>query len=110
MIYLKTIHLRWPQPVRLSREALGPKLLGQRGRKRQPPVTGDLPWRAVGPIARPRQGGPSHVLGASRRSIPFGETEKGETAGPAPQTIGAAERWLTALPALISPRRIPSND
>jgi hypothetical protein len=31
------------------REAPGPTLLGPRARKRQPLVTGDLPWRAPDP-------------------------------------------------------------
>jgi hypothetical protein len=31
------------------REAPGPALLGPRARKRQPLVTGDLPWRAPNP-------------------------------------------------------------
>ena len=31
------------------REAPGPTSLGQRARKRQPLVTGDLPWRAADP-------------------------------------------------------------
>src|ERR687897_837086 len=31
------------------REAPGPTLLGPRARKRQPLVTGDLPWRAPNP-------------------------------------------------------------
>jgi hypothetical protein len=49
------------------REAPGPTLLGQRARKRQPLVTGDLPWRAADPgfgfANRRRSAG-----GASRRS------------------------------------------
>ena len=61
-IYLVTGHLRRAATgVAVAggverREALGPTSLGQRARKRQPLVTGDLPWRAVGPIARLRQG------------------------------------------------------
>ena len=60
------------------REAPGPALLGQRARKRQPLVTGDLPWRAADPefgfANRRRSAG-----GASRRSNPlFGEKEKGK--------------------------------
>src|SRR5262245_54617927 len=51
------------------REAPGPTLLGPRARKRQPLVTGDLPWRAPDPVIwvrhRRRSAG-----GASRRSNP----------------------------------------
>src|SRR5687767_7042464 len=63
------------------REAPGPTLLGQRARKRQPLVTGDLPWRAADPgfgfANRRRSAG-----GASRRSIASFERDgKRETAG-----------------------------
>jgi hypothetical protein len=64
------------------REAPGPTLLGPRARKRQPLVTGDLPWRAPNPGFgfgnRRRSAG-----GASRRSIPLlGKRKKGN-GGPA---------------------------
>jgi hypothetical protein len=64
------------------REALGPTLLGQRARKRQPLVTGDLPWRAADPgfgfANRRRSAG-----GASRRSIASCERDgKRETGRP----------------------------
>src|SRR6187200_658441 len=38
--------------------------------------------------------------------FPFGETKKGTTARAAPQTIRAAERWLSVLAAPIRPQRI----
>jgi hypothetical protein len=62
------------------REAPGPTSLGQRARKRQPLVTGDLPWRAADPgfgfANRRRSAG-----GASRRSIPLlGKRKKGNGA------------------------------
>ena len=64
------------------REAPGPTSLGPRARKRQPLVTGDLPWRAADPgfgfANRRRSAG-----GASRRSIPhLGKRKKGND-GPA---------------------------
>ena len=64
------------------REAPGPTSLGLRARKRQPLVTGDLPWRAPNPgfgfANRRRSAG-----GASRRSISsFGSRKKGK-GGPA---------------------------
>ena len=63
------------------REAPGPTSLGQRARKRQPLVTGDLPWRAADPgfgfANRRRSAG-----GASRRSIAcFREGRKRGNAG-----------------------------
>ena len=64
------------------REALGPTSLGQRARKRQPLVTGDLPWRAADPgfgfANRRRSAG-----GASRRSIPLWGKRKKGNGGPA---------------------------
>ena len=71
------------------REALGPTSLGPRARKRQPLVTGDLPWRAAVPMHR--QGRLANARSASRRSIPHGETEKRDKARPQPQTIWAGE-------------------
>ena len=64
------------------REAPGPTLLGPRARKRQPLVTGDLPWRAADPgfgfANRRRSAG-----GASRRSIASFERDgKRETGRP----------------------------
>ena len=88
------------------REAPGPTLLGQRARKRQPLVTGDLPWRAAGPIARLRRTPHQRPRRFPVLHSPFGETEKGTTARAAPQTIRAAERWLSVLAAPIRPQRI----
>ena len=63
------------------REAPGPTLLGPRARKRQPLVTGDLPWRAPNPDGFGTGGDPPG--GASRRSIPLlGKRKKGN-GGPA---------------------------
>ena len=64
------------------REAPGPTSLGPRARKRQPLVTGDLPWRAPNPGFgfgnRRRSAG-----GASRRSIPLWGKRKKGNGGPA---------------------------
>jgi hypothetical protein len=64
------------------REAPGPTSLGQRARKRQPLVTGDLPWRAADPefgfANRRRSAG-----GASRRSIPREREKENREDGPA---------------------------
>src|SRR5262245_7981493 len=64
------------------REAPGPTLLGQRARKRQPLVTGDLPWRVADPgfgfANRRRSAG-----GASRRSIASFERDGKQGSGPA---------------------------
>ena len=64
------------------REAPGPTSLGQRARKRQPLVTGDLPWRAADPgfgFAYERR----CARGASRRSIASCERDgKRETGRP----------------------------
>ena len=64
------------------REAPGPTSLGPRARKRQPLVTGDLPWRAADPgfgFANERR----CARGASRRSIASFERDgKRETGRP----------------------------
>jgi hypothetical protein len=64
------------------REAPGPTSLGPRARKRQPLVTGDLPWRAPNPGFgfgnRRRSAG-----GASRRSIASFERDGKKGNGPA---------------------------
>ena len=73
------------------REAPGPTLLGPRARKRQPLVTGDLPWRAPNPGFgfgnRRRSAG-----GASRRSIASferdGKRGKGEPGSPKSEVAG----------------------
>jgi hypothetical protein len=66
------------------REAPGPYVTGPARPKRQPLVTGDLPWRAADPgfgfANRRRSAG-----GASRRSIPLLGKRKRETARPKPQ-------------------------
>jgi hypothetical protein len=64
------------------REAPGPTSLGQRARKRQPLVTGDLPWRAADPgfgFAYERR----CARGASRRSIAFSRAKEKGNGGPA---------------------------
>ena len=64
------------------REAPGPTLLGPRARKRQPLVTGDLPWRAPNPgFGFGTRGDPR--AGASRRSIPLWGKRKKGNGGPA---------------------------
>ena len=80
------------------REAPGPTSLGPRARKRQPLVTGDLPWRAPNPGFgfgnRRRSAG-----GASRRSIASFERDGKKGSGPAraPEfKAGFAKHWRNA--------------
>ena len=100
------------------REAPGPTSLGQRARKRQPLVTGDLPWRAADPgfgfANRRRSAG-----GASRRSIASCESEEKGTGGPArapefkaPGIANALEKCavLEAAPPSACKRRAPDDN
>src|ERR671918_321627 len=79
------------------REAPGPTSLGPRARKRQPLVTGDLPWRAADPgfgfANRRRSAG-----GASRRSTPRSRgRKKGERASPAARLRASLTRYGRAM-------------
>src|ERR1044071_3130671 len=60
------------------REAPGPTLLGPRARKRQPLVTGDLPWRAPGPGFGSGTGGDPPVAPPGAPSPRERETENRE--------------------------------
>src|SRR4051812_47437099 len=91
------------------------------GKAPGPPVSGPARPQAATPgnrgsaVARggrpsiARRDAPMGVLGAfPALHSPFGETEKGSTARPAPPTIRAAKRWLSVLAAPIrSPERSP---
>jgi hypothetical protein len=75
------------------REAPGPTLLGPRARKRQPLVTGDLPWRAPNPDGFGTRGDPR--VAPPGAPFPFGETEKRERrAGPGARIQSQGSRNL----------------
>ena len=106
--------LRWSQPVRPAR------VVWSAGRRRALRHWARAPRKRATPGSRgsavgarrghhPAMRAPRKRSGASRRSIPRSRGGKWDTARPAPQTIRAAERWLTRLAALITSRRIPSN-
>ena len=61
------------------REAPGPTSLGPRARKRQPLVTGDLPWRAPNPDGFGTRGDPR--VAPPGAPFPFWGKGKRETAG-----------------------------
>ena len=63
------------------REAPGPTLLGPRARKRQPLVTGDLPWRAPNPGFG--FGNRRRSAGGAWRSIASFERDGKKGSGPA---------------------------
>src|ERR1700754_774698 len=78
----------------------GPYVIGPARPKRQPLVTGDLPWRAADPgfgfANRRRSAG-----GASRRSTSlFWGTEKGEGRARQPEKSEVAGRRSIAYPAV----------
>jgi len=81
------------------REAPGPALLGPRARKRQPLVTGDLPWRAPDPGFGSGTGGDPPVAPPGAPSPLSRGTEKGKRAGPGARIQGPG-RWR--LPKLLS--------
>src|SRR5215470_1943643 len=64
------------------REAPGPTLLGPRARKRQPLVTGDLPWRAPDPGFGSGTGGDPPVAPPGAPS-PFSRGKENREDGPA---------------------------
>ena len=61
------------------REAPGPTSLGPRARKRQPLVTGDLPWRAPNPVGFGTRGDPR--VAPPGAPFPFWGNGKRGTAG-----------------------------
>src|SRR6202008_4652082 len=83
-----------------------PGLLARARAPRDPHFPQNLGSRKLGvlgrQIAMPDQGGLAHLLGASRRSIPFlleGEGKQGDgpSWGPEKQSPGTAERWLNGF-------------
>jgi hypothetical protein len=82
------------------REAPGPTLLGPRARKRQPLVTGDLPWRAPDPGFGSGTGGDPPVAPPGAPSLVPRETEKGERARPDARKSEVAGRRSVVLPGV----------
>ena len=94
------------------REALGLTLRARAPRDPHHPQKPRVPEarRAGGPIARAALWEPRKLPGASRRSIPSGETEKWERRAPNVSKQPAAKRWLTACKRLSEPAKIFPND
>ena len=86
------------------REAPGPTLLGPRARKRQPLVTGDLPWRAPDPEFGSGTGGDPPVAPPGAPFPFLGKRKKGEwRAGPGARIQSQGSRRLVRMGAQKKP-------
>src|SRR5262245_62712014 len=82
------------------REAPGPTLLGPRARKRQPLVTGDLPWRAPDPGFGSGTGGDPPVAPPGAPFPRFeGDGKRGKGGPGSPRSEAAGQRSVGCVAA-----------